>query len=130
MQIDAKRVSVVVTGDYYQALFDSEDRDGEQVDPFDQPAPYVLVQRQFECFDGGKCYIESHDEEYIGHFKLELVEFSPTRLAYEIARCDHKSVEVSFALTALEFAGARPIIEVIFGVREPGGDNHIADDRL
>lgn len=130
MKIDAKRVSAVASGDYYQALFDSEDRDDEQVDPFDQPAPYVLVQRQFECFDGGKCYIESHEEEYIGHFKLELVEFSPTRLAYEIARCDHKSVEVSFALTAAEFEEARPIIEVIFGVREPGDDNHSADDWL
>ena len=130
MKIDAKRVSVVATGDYYQALFDSEDRDNEQVDPFDQPAPYVLVQRQFECFDDGKCYIESHDEEFIGHFKLELVEFSATRFAYEVARRDHKSVEVSFALTAAEFKGARPIIEVIFGVTEPGGDNHVADNRL
>ena len=90
MQLAANRVSAVVSGDYYQALFDSEDRDDEQVNPFDQPAPYVLVQREFEDFNGGKCYIESHDEEYIGHFKLKLVEFSPTRLAYEIARHDHK----------------------------------------
>lgn len=130
MQLHAKRVSAVVSGDYYQAIFDSDDRDDEQVDPFDQPEPYVLVQREFEDFNGGKCYIESHDEEYIGHFKLKLVEFSPTRLAYEIARRDHKIVEVSFSLTAAEFKEAQPIIEVIFGVREPSDDDHIADDTL
>lgn len=100
-----------MSGDYYQAVFDSRDQDDEQVDPFDQPEPYALVQRQFEFFDGGKCYIESHDEEYIGHFKLKLLEFSPTRFAYEIARCDHGLVDVSFALTATEFEEARPIIE-------------------
>ena len=116
MHLHAKRVSAVVSGDYYQAIFDSDDRDNEQVDPFDQPEPYVLVQREFEDFNGGKCYIESHDEEYIGHFKLKLVEFSPTRLAYEIARRDHKIVEVSFSLTAAEFEEAQPIIEVIFGI--------------
>jgi hypothetical protein len=76
MQLAAKKMSAVVSGDYYQALFDSEDRDGEQGDPFDQSEPYVLVQRQFESFDCGKCYIESHDEEYIGYFKLKLFEFS------------------------------------------------------
>ena len=121
MQLAAKKVSAVVSGDYYQALFDSDDRDwGEQVGTFDQAEPYVLVQRQFESFDGGKCYIESHDEEYIGHFELKLVEFSATRLAYEIARSDRTFVEVTFAVTEAEFEEARAIIEVIFGLREPG----------
>jgi hypothetical protein len=130
MHLHAKRVSAVVSGDYYQAIFDSDDRDDDQVDPFDQPAPYVLVQCQFEDFNGGKCYIESHDEEYIGHFKLKLLEFSPTRFAYEIARRDHKIVEVFFSLTAAEFEEAQPIIEVIFGMREPGGESYVADDTL
>lgn len=123
MKLAAKRVSAVVSGDYYQANFDSDDRDDEWMgDPSDQPAPYLLVQRQFESFDGGMCYTESDDEKYIGHFKLKLVEFSPTRLAYEIARPDHRFVDVSFALTKAEFEEARPIVEVIFGVRDPGGD--------
>lgn len=128
MHFDAKRVSAVASGDYYQVLFDSEDRCDEQVTSFDQPAPYVLVQRQFELFDGGKCYIESDDDEYIGHFKLKLVEFSPMRLEYEIARRDHNRVEVIFALTAAEFEEAWPIIEVIFGLREPDCDEHVIDD--
>ena len=119
MQLHANHVSAVQCGDYYQAVFDSETRDDEQVDPFDQPAPYVLVQREFEDFNGGKCYIESHDEDYIGHFKLKLLEFSPSRLVYEIARPDQKRVEVCFTLSAAEFEEALPIIEVIFGIRAP-----------
>ena len=93
MQLAAKRVSAVVSGDYFQAHFDSDDRDGEQVGPYEEPKPYVLIQRQFESFDGGKCYIESDNEEYIGHFRLKLLEFSTTRLAYEISRRDHTLVE-------------------------------------
>lgn len=127
MHLYAKRVSAVASGDYYQVLFDSEDRGEEQVDPFDQPAPYLMVQCQFEFFDGGKCYVESDNDEYIGHFKLKLVEFSPTSLAFEIARRDHNRVEVSFALTAAEFEEAQPIVEVIFGRREPDYDEHDFD---
>ena len=87
----------------------------------------MLIQRQFESFYGGKCYIESHNKEYIGHFKLKLFEFSKTRLAYEISRRDHTLVEVTFALAAAEFEEARLIVEVIFGVREPGGDSQLVD---
>lgn len=119
MQLDAKSVSVDVSGDYYQVCFDTEDREDDQICPFEQPAPYLLVQRQFEWFDGDLCYIESHDVEYIGHFQLTLIELSPTRFTFEIARRDHKRVEVSFALTAAEFEKAQPGIEVIFGLREP-----------
>lgn len=112
----------MASGDYYQILFDSEDRGEEHVDPFDESAPYLMVQRQFEFFDGGNCYIESENDDYIGHFKLKLIEFSPTSFAFEIDRRDHNRVEVSFALTAAEFEEAQPIVEVIFGLKEPDFD--------
>ena len=119
MHFHAKRVSAVSSGDYYQVLFDSDGRNEDEVAPFAQPAPYLMVQCQFEFFSGGKCYVESDDEEYIGHFKLKLVEFSSTRFAFEIPEHEHNPIEVSFALTELEFANARRIIEVIFGIQEP-----------
>jgi hypothetical protein len=117
MQLSAKKVSAIASGDYYQVHLDSEDRDDEQLDPFEQPVPYLLVQSQVEFFDGGTCYIESEDEEYTGHFKLKLVELSSTRLAFEISRINHNQVEVHFELTAAEFEKALPIVEVIFGMR-------------
>ena len=119
MHLHAKKVSAVASGDYYQVLFDSDGRNEDEVDPFAQPAPYLMVQRQFEFFSGGKCYVESDDEECIGHFKLKLVEFSSTRFAFEVSEHEHKPIEVSFALTEPEFVDARRIVEVIFGIREP-----------
>lgn len=124
MHLYAKRVSAVASGDYYQVLFDSDDRGEEEVAPFEQREPYLMIQSQFEFSDGGKCYIESDDDEYIGHFKLKLIEFTPTSLTFEIARRDHNCVEVSFALTTAEFEEAQPIVEVIFGRREPDNDEH------
>src|ERR1700758_2495734 len=47
---------------------------------------YLLIQRQFETSDGGRCYIETHDEKYIGHFLLRRVEFTPERLSIEFDR--------------------------------------------
>ncbi len=78
-----------------------------------------MLQTEFEFFNGGMCYVESDDEDYIGRFKATLIKFTPTHLAFEIEREDHKRVEVEFALTVAEFEESRPIIEVIFGIREP-----------
>jgi hypothetical protein len=119
MHLHANKVSAVASGDYYQVLFDSEGRNEDEADPFAQPAPYLMVQRQFEFFSGGKCYVESDDEECIGQFKLKLVEFNSTRFVFEVSEHEDKPIEVSFALTELEFADARRIVEVIFGIREP-----------
>lgn len=119
MKLNAKRISAAASGDYYQVLLDSAESDEEQLDPFEPPAPYLIVQCQFEFSDGGKCYIESDKDEYIGHFNLKLLEFSPSRLAFEIMRRNHNHVEVCFELTATAFDEALPIVEVIFGIREP-----------
>ncbi|MBI3712230.1 MAG: hypothetical protein HY253_04595 [Burkholderiales bacterium] len=122
MKLNAKRISATASGDYYQILLDSEDDDDTQASPFGQPAPYLLIQSQCESPDGGKCYVESDDEQYIGHFNLKLIEFYPTRLAFEITRKNHSHVEVFYALTSSEFDEALPIVEVIFGVKEPDHD--------
>jgi hypothetical protein len=127
MQFVARKVSVSFSGDYYQATFDSEDRHDDWADSLDQPEPYVLVQRQFEFLEGGRCYIESHDEQYIGHFMLKLVEFSRTRLAFEIARRDNRFVEISLILTATEFEESRSIIEVLFGIKGQSTDGGVVD---
>ena len=52
----------------------------------------------------GFCYIETHDHDtYTGHFRLRLIEFTPTRLAFEIARPVHNFVEVTYDLHAERF---------------------------
>lgn len=131
MKLSAKTVSAVASGDYYQVVLDSEERDEDEQDPVGEPGPYLLVQRQFEFFDGGKCYVESDLEEYRGHFKLQLVEFTPNRLAFEIvSRAGNRHIEVSFALAAADFQEALPIVEVIFGRREPDVETQDFDSAL
>ena len=119
MRFFAKSVSGTVCGDYYQLSLASESSDEELKNDFEQTGPYILLQSQFEFSSGGKCYVESDDEDYIGHFKLKLVEFTPTHLVFEIARNNCNRVEVDFALTATEFEESKPVVEVIFGLREP-----------
>jgi hypothetical protein len=80
MRFHAKHVSSSVSGDYYQAMFEAEE------DTNDPDSPYLLIQQQFETSDGGRCYIETHDEKYIGHFLLRRVEFTPKRLSIEFDR--------------------------------------------
>ncbi len=85
MRLHAENVSVGESGDeYFQVSFDSEALSDDDFDPSADDKPSLLVQRQFEDDDGGVCYIETRDHEtYTGHFRLRLLEFTPTRLAFE-----------------------------------------------
>ena len=61
MRVQLDRASASEAGDYYQVTFEGK-LNGEEA--------YVLVQRQFEFPDGGRCCVETHNQEYIGHFKM------------------------------------------------------------
>ena len=119
MQFHAASVSASANGDYYQLSFCPEESDDEEVDPDELKGPYLLVQRQFEMHDGGRCYIEMHDEAYLGHLPLRLIEISPKRLVFEIVRKINNRVEVSFALSATQFEEVQRVAEIIFGLKEP-----------
>ena len=90
----------------------------DDFDPSVHDSPYLVVQRQFEDDDGGVCYIETHDHDtYTGHFPLRLLDFTPTRLAFEIARTNHNYVEVTYELDAKRFDDVQRIVHIIFGVQ-------------
>jgi len=116
MRFHAKSVSVGESGDEYFAVsFDSEDPSDDASDLSGDENPYLIVQRQFEDDDGGVCYIETHDRDtYSGHFRLRLIGFTPTRFAFEIARADHKHVEVTYDLDAKRFDEVERIVHIIF----------------
>src|SRR5437870_13534738 len=88
LRLHANEVSVGAAGDeYFQVSFHSKAPSDDDFDLSGLAHPYLIVQRQFEDDDGGVCYIETHDHDtYTGHFRLRLIEFTPTRLALEIAR--------------------------------------------
>jgi len=109
MQFHANHVSSSVSGDYYQAMFEAEE------DTNDPNSPYLLIQRQFETSDGGRCYIETHDEKYIGHFLLRRVEFTPERLSIEFDRPSDNLVSVTFIMAVSDFEEASQVIKIISG---------------
>jgi hypothetical protein len=119
VRLHANHVSVGEFGDeYFQVSFDSEAPSDDDFDLSGPDHPYLVVQRQFEDDDGGVCYIETHDHDtYTGHFRLRLIEFTPTRLAFEIARTDHKYVEVTYDLDAERFGGVQRVVHIIFGAQ-------------
>jgi hypothetical protein len=119
MRFHAKNVSVGESGDeYFQVSFDCEPPGVDDFDPSVHDSPYLVVQRQFEDDDGGVCYIETHDHDtYTGHFPLRLLDFTPTRLAFEIARTNHNYVEVTYELDAKRFNDVQRIVHTIFGVQ-------------
>ena len=80
LRFHAKYVSAVETGDYYQITFETEDPNDDATDPPELDSPFLIIQRQFETADGGRCYVETHDHGYVGHYRLKLIALSPTHL--------------------------------------------------
>src|SRR6516162_3219138 len=67
--------------------------------------------------DGGVCYLETHDtDRFAGHFRLRLIEFTPTRLAFEIDRPEDRTVEVIYKLSTKRFREVQRIVHIIFGL--------------
>ena len=109
MRFHANHVSSSVSGDYYQAVFQAKE------DTNDPDSPYLLIQRQFETSDGGRCYIETHDEKYIGHFLLRRVKFTPERLSIEFDRPSDNLVSVTFCMAISDFEEASRVMKIISG---------------
>jgi hypothetical protein len=114
MLLIAGHVSVSEDDNYFQIAFDSQDPGDDD----DADSAYLIIQRQFENADGRRCYIESHDDRFIGHFRLRLVELTVDRLAFTIERVLNRNVEVKFAVDASRFENLRRIVGIVFGPPE------------
>ena len=105
MKIELDCVSASESGDYYQVTFKGEaDREDGQ---------YVLVQRQFEFPDGGRCYVETHDQEYIGHFKVAQAELGRNRLLLRLAGRRAAELEVAFKATGKNWREVARILRIM-----------------
>jgi hypothetical protein len=116
VRFHANHVSASVSGDYYQALFEVN------TDSADSNSPYLLIQRQFEMPDDDECYVETHNEEYIGHFCLRRFEFNHNGIYIEIDRSRDQSIQVTFAITPAEFDEVSAVLKIISGEIEPDAE--------
>jgi hypothetical protein len=117
VKLKARYVSIGEFDDlYFQVLFTNRPPAADY-DPSATTAPYLLLSRQFEDDDGGVCHLETHDiDRFAGHYRLRLIEFTPTRLVLEIDRREDRSVEVTYKLSIRRFREVRRIVHIIFGV--------------
>ena len=120
MRFHTRHVSVGEFADKYFAVgFDNEDPSDDDFALSGDEAPYLILQRQFEDADGGVCYIETHDHDsYTGHFRLKLIEFTRTRLAFEIGRATNRHVEVTYDLDVTKFGEVQRIVRIVFGSQD------------
>jgi hypothetical protein len=109
MKFHATSVTSSEHGAYYQILFESRKDTGA----FERT--YLIIQRQFEDWDGGVCYVETHDREYCGHFRFRRLDLQPSRLLLEIDRPESNVVEVTFEFGSSDFYGAARIVDIIAG---------------
>lgn len=117
MKLKARYVSIGEFDDlYFQVLFTNR-HPAADYDPSAPIEPYLLLQRQFEDADRGLCYLETHDvDRFAGHYRVRLIEFTPTRLVLEIDRREDRTVEVTYKLSIRRFREVRSIVHIIFGV--------------
>ena len=119
MKLKARYVSIGEFDDlYFQVLFENQ-HPAADYDPSAPIEPYLLLQRQFEDADRGLCYLETHDiDRFAGHYRLRLIDFTPTRFVLEIDRREDRTVEVTYKLSIRRFREVRRIVHIIFGVEQ------------
>jgi hypothetical protein len=108
-------VSVASSGDeYFQVSFD-EIEAGEESEEFDHA--YFLIQRQFEDYDGGLFYLESHETKLCGHFKIIGAELTRDTLRLQVACKPTETVQIRFQAGNARYRALKRILKIIMPAR-------------
>ncbi len=110
MKLHVHYVFASEAGDYYQVLFEERDPDWEQ----DRlGGKYLLIQRQFEMPNGSRIYVESHDQDFIGHFKVVKARLNPKCLCLTLSRKTSATIEVTFETSPGNYAEVKRVLSVM-----------------
>lgn len=99
-----EHVSVSEAGDGFQVLFEKTPGSEEG---------YVLVQRHFELPDGGKCYLETDDQEFCGHFRFRGAQLSRTRFQMLFGIGPVREITVFFKATDSAYAEVQRVLQIM-----------------
>jgi hypothetical protein len=103
-QFRCGHVSASEAGDGFQVLF--------QKSP-DSVEEYVLVQRHFEFPDGGKCYVESEDREFCGHFRIRSASLSRNWFRMAFGREPVREIVVVFSATDSVYSEVKRVLRIM-----------------
>jgi hypothetical protein len=101
---DCEHVSASEAGDYFQVMFAKAPASDEE---------YLLIQRQFESPDNGKCYVETDDPAFCGHYRIVAAQLSRNRFLISLADAPLKNVVVSFNATESDYAEAKRVLLIM-----------------
>jgi hypothetical protein len=100
-----KECSVSISGDYYQIMFDDDYDEPDNYDDINEVinsiGPYFLIQFNYE-FPGKECYIESDDENLIGHYIVNRVVIGHRTFTIKYGPNDKFIVNIKFDTTEEE----------------------------
>jgi hypothetical protein len=99
-----EHVSVSEAGDGFQVLFEKKS---------DSEEGYVLVQRHFEFPDNGKCYLETDDQEFCGHFRFRSARLSGNRFEIVFGIWPFREIRVFFRATDSVYADVQRVLQIM-----------------
>jgi len=103
-ELRCEHVSALEAGDGFQVLFEKT---------LDSQEGYVLVQRHFEFPDGGKCYLETDDQEFCGHFRFRSARLSRNRLQMVFGIGPVRAITVFFKATDSAYAEVQRVLQIM-----------------
>src|SRR5262245_56707511 len=108
MKIDVNHVSISEGGDErFHVAFETEP-EGQ-----DDDKPYLIIQRDFEPPDAGRCYVETHDPEYTGRVRFASAELSRRRFIAMLERKQANEVDVTFQATDADYRDLARVLRIM-----------------
>jgi hypothetical protein len=114
MRFHANHISTSIAGDYSQVMFETKQ------DADDSDSPYLLLQPQFDAPDRSEYYIETHNKNFCGHFRLCRIEFTLAKLSIEFDRAIDNMIDVTFDMTPADFKKASRVVKTFRQLKSPG----------
>jgi hypothetical protein len=99
-----EHVSMSEVGDGFQVLF--EKTQGSE-------KGYVLVQRHFEFPDGRKCYLETDDPEFCGHFRFRGAQLSRNRVQMVFDIRPVRDITIFFKATDSAYTDLQRVLQIM-----------------
>ena len=102
-------VSVASSGDEYFQISFAETEDSDRA--------YFLIQRQFESFDGGLFYVESHEPKLCGHFNIKRAELRRDTLRLQVACEPTETVQIRFQASSGRYSELKRVLKIMMPAR-------------
>jgi hypothetical protein len=91
-------------GEYFQVSFED--------DP-DTDSAYFTIQRQFESYDGGLFYIESHERTLCGHFRIRSARLGRDMFLLELVCEPVETVQIRFRADSARYNQLRRFLQIM-----------------